>query len=1138
MLKLNRFICSLAAVSCMMTATSLAQNTNSADLRGIVEDPSGSAIVGATVKVLDVDKNVTRVFTTDKAGLYDTGSIVPDHYLVTVSAPGFETHVRGPIKLDVAVETLNIQLVVGKTEESVVVTEDLPLLDTEDGAQTTTMNIDTLRSLPQYAGSNGADWQGFVKLLPGASYSFSSGQATSINGNLPYQSMLADGATTTLPMSTNADVTSFESTAEVKVDANSFSAQYGIGGIIFNQITKSGGTKFHGSAYDYLQNDALNAKPYLFGSKNIPQSVQRYDNYGFTIGGPVMAPRVQLRDKMFFFFNMDRTHNYSTGNPSQFTVPTDAERAGDFTHGEPTLYDPTTQIVGTGNNPTLTRVSYISEFGSNKIPQAQMDRVALAVQKLFPEPNNTNTATNAKTGFTIPNNNFITLVPSWNPYNKFFGRLDYSPVASHRLTISETESDNPAYGFGFGKQYCPVGCGNKDVSRDNAQISDVWTKSDKLVNEARLGFTDQLNFYIPASQGHSYATALGIKWSLADVMPNFNISNYSGLAGTGVVHAIYKEYLFDPSDVVTLIAGRHVMHFGGELLINRADSTAWGNENAGTVGFTGNYTDAQLSSAKSDGFGYGYADFLLGQVQNWGAGNQPEYGARLKNPQAFFQDDIKLRPNLTVNLGIRWAGTTGWSEVKGNLATFDPLIYNPGKDPNGVTGHLGGMWYGFNQTNGRKGLQKSIYSTFMPRVGASWSPTPSWVVRGGVGLYNYTFSEDTYGGGMGNAFGASGGESDNSQGIYPVLLLKGDPTVNYQLVGGGTSISTNYVNAPSTPDALNNQTVYYNPYNTPVPQIWQYNLTIQRQIGNQMMAQVAYVGSHGFNLQFPYDMNQIPQAALSPLDQAPGTNATPYPLFKHINTSSNNAISNYNSLQLVFQRRLSHGFEMGVNYTWDKFLDDQDSAGWGGRAGSQVYQNAYCMKCNYGPSNFDVRHAFNATATYTLPFGKGQSFLNRNVLVDEVVGGWHLGTVYHYTGGAAFTPLVYGADNKSYENAGNLFPNLIGNPKAGGGTRNNWFNMAAYEVPAPGTFGNVHRNSVAGPGFGQLDMSFGKTFNLTEHSKFEIHADANNALNYTNFNGPSGNYAAIGPHNPVQTSQLTAQNGNSRKVQLVGRLTF
>jgi len=251
----------------------LAQNTSSGDIRGTVTDPTGAVIPGATVTVKDVDKDIISTYVSDGAGLYDTGPIVPDHYLLTFTRDGFKSFVRGPITLGIGINTVNAQLTVGAAAQMVVVNTDLPLLTTESGAQEGTMEASTMADLPQVGG---ADWENFVILMPGAagapenaSSSLNPGQVSSINGNLPFESVLQDGATTTLPMSQNSDVTVFETTAEVKVSATAFSAQYGVGDIVYNQITKSGTDKFHGAGYEYFQNDALNAFPYEFG---VPRS--------------------------------------------------------------------------------------------------------------------------------------------------------------------------------------------------------------------------------------------------------------------------------------------------------------------------------------------------------------------------------------------------------------------------------------------------------------------------------------------------------------------------------------------------------------------------------------------------------------------------------------------------------------------------------------------------------------------------------------------------------------------------------------------------------------------------------------------------------------------------------------------------
>jgi hypothetical protein len=1160
--KARILLSSLVVAGCLSAVAGFAQNTNSADLRGSITDSKGSLIAGATITVKDVDKDITRVFTTDAAGLYDTGPIVSDHYLVTISAPGFKTLVRGPLTLEVGTATLNGELSVGGVQEQIVVTTDLPLLNTEDGSQTDTLDSQTMAALPQY----GADWQNFVFLLPGSSYSFRTGQTTSINGNLPYSSVLADGATTTLPMSSNSDVTVFETTAEVKVDTNSFSAQYGLGGIIFNQITKGGGDKFHGSVYEYFQNNALNAANYEFTTKKTKVPFQRFDNYGFSVGGPVLIPHL-LKKNVFFYFDYDKTYSNGGSGDTILSVPTDAMKSGDFT-GLPTVYDYATQTVAY-IPPTwyaqVTRESFAQEFGNgNKLASStKLSSVNQQFQKFWPEPNVTSGTITHPNG--MPWNNYTTNVPSLGPFTKFVGRLDYTPVPSHRFTLSETESDNPAVSYGYGKNFCPVNCQNQDVSRDNAQVSDVWTISPSMVNEARMGFTDQLNYYSPFSLNENYPAKMGIKWAIANAIPQLDMMTLSSLSEPS--NSIYKEMVFDPSDVFTLVKGRHVLHFGGEFLISRADSTAWGNQNPGETYFGGYYSDSGLNQQNADDAEY--SDFLQGFSAMWWGNRSAEFGARIKNPQAFVQDDIKLRPNLTLNLGLRWAGNTGFHEVKGNMTTFDPTVVNGApaswvdRNGNPSASQLGGIWYGFSKANGRDSLQAPVYTTFLPRVGFSWSKDAKTVVRGGVGLYNYSWSEDTYGGGMGGASSISGGAWDPSNGIFYQLLQDSDGTTNYEGPGGttggctsgcyGKSVSNLITSNPTTSYAQNGNSPGYNMYHTPVPKIWQYNVTIQRQIGTSMMGQIAYVGSKGWNLNFPVDINQVPEGKLSTSDNTPGTVARPYPIFQGIGGSTNNATSNYNSMQVVFQKRMSHNLEFNGSYTWSKFLDSMDSSGWGSSQGAQNYQSSYCAICNWGPSNFDVRHAFTFSGIYTLPFGHGAQFLNNSILADEVLGGWRLAATSRENTGSPFTPTM--DTNLTYAQAGGQYPDLIGNPKVGHKSITNWFNKDAYGfdtscqtvsgVQTCGYFryGNVHRNSVYGPDYSNLNLSLGKTFNFFEKAHLEVRADAQNALNHASFGGPdSGIEPSITTNGVMKTpntpAAITSVTDGGRHIQLYGKFTF
>jgi hypothetical protein len=1134
---------SIAVAGVLSTAIGFSQNTNSGDIRGTVTDATGAVVPGVTVSVQDVDKGVTRTFTTDGAGLYDTGPIVPDHYVLTFTKDGFQTYVRGPITLQVGIQTVNAQMTVGEVAQQVVVKTDVPLLTTEQGSQEATLSSRTMSQLPQV----GADWQNFVILMPGASgapenssNALNPGQVASINGNLPFANMLADGATTTLPMSQNSDVTIFETTAEVKVSTSAFSAQYGVGDIIYNQITKSGTDKFHGAGYEYFQNDAMNAAPYAFGAKLNPRvPVLRYNNFGIAIGGPVIP------HKMFFYFDYDKTIQHGGASNGFITVPTPELMSGDFTApGLPTLYDPTTQTIQqTGTHtymgaqypngaitvtcPCVIRKSFAEEYGNgNRIPASMMDPVAQKIQAYFPKAN---TPGNVTSG--IAQNNYAYNTPSSNPFTKFFGRLDYDVTPSNRLTISETSSDNPATYLNQG--LCPINCQNGDVSRDNAQVSDVWTFSPTFINEARLGFTDQLNFFTPYTINQGFPAKLGWQFAKADNFPNINISNFYGLGSS--TNAVYKEFVFDPSDVVTLIRGRHVLHFGGEFLINRADSTAWGNIDAGSLSFSGSYTSAGGKNTQAYD-GVSYADFLLGQTTSWSASVTPEFGGRWKSPQLFVQDDFKMRPNLTINLGVRYEIQTGWSEVKGNMAAFDPTVINPANNQPGA------MWYGFSKANGRDTLQAPKYDIWLPRLGFSWQPQANTVVRGGFGIYASTWSEDTYGGGMGGAFGSSGNYGDITNGICPVVQLSSDgnsPDTTNPGCGVGNynsaSLNSQYLNSPTTPDARNGQDVTYNQYHTPVPTNYQWTVSVQRELGTNYVAEIAYVGNHGKNLNFPVDINQVPESKLGPNDLGD----KPYPIFRSINGSTNNAISNYNALQAQMTKRMSYGLEFNVNYTWSHFLDDQDSSGWGSRGGWQNYQNAFNPRDNYSNSNFDIRNMFKGQVIYELPVGKGRQFLNNSTLLDALIGGWQTSATFMVQGGNPIS-ITTGTNNSSNNQSGDYtqFANRVGNYHLSGSTKsrlNEWYNLNAFAVPAPFTYGNFRRNIVYGPGLSDVNFSLGKSFNLwPEHGvKMEIRGDATNVLNHPSFAQPGNN--AIGQG---QSAQITGVTVGGRAMQLYGRISF
>jgi hypothetical protein len=1090
----------LIAFVLMCTGSTLwGQNSNSADIRGTVTDSSGAVLPDVTVTVLNLEKGVSEEYHTNSAGLFDTGSIVTGVYKVSFSKDGFSQFVRSSVTLSVGTTQIDARLAVGSVSQEIVVNTDVPLIKTESGEQSTTLVAKEMQALP----NQGQDWQNFVKLIPGATGTTqygATGQALSVNGNLPYNAVLNDGASSALSHSGNADVSVFETVQEVQINTSAFSAQYGIGGVAFNQISKGGTNKWHGSLYEYAQNDFLNARNYF--AKAAPYL--RFHNFGGSFSGPVVIPHLfNGHDKAFFYFNYDQVINLSASTGFA-TVPTVAMRNGDFT-GLAAIYDPSTSTYATYVDSTGKTVTAIkrTQFANNKLPT--LDPVAVKAQALLPLPNVAGTVS-ASTGIT--SNNYAYSVRGSNPFKKYFGRFDYQFSPSNRLTASVTKRDNPA--LYTNALPCPLNCYTGDVDSTNSQITDVWNISSRTINELRIGYTNQLNFFATQTAGKGYPAALGLQFSKADIFPTINISSYTGLsAGTT---AVYKEHNFDPSDVVTMVRGHHVLHFGGEYLIFQDNSTAWGNVNGATTGFTSVYTQCTYCTGTKQvaASGNAYADFLLGDIQNWSASVTPEFAGRQKAPQMFVQDDWKVRSNLTINLGLRYQIMQGWSDAKKNQRTFDPLVMNP------VTGTLGGQWYAANADHGRTQLQNNVYDTFLPRVGFAYTLNPTMVVRGGYGIYAYLWSLDTYGSGEGSAFGSSGSLSDTTNGFTPAGSLSG---TNPQFV---------YVAASTNPGNFTGAgtSTSYNQQNTPVAKIQQYNLTIEKQIGSNMAVTVAYVGSKSSNLNFSVDINQVPVGKLAISDQQ----FRPFPNQGNITGSTNNASANYNSLQFTFQRRLTTNFSINTSYVWSHFLDDADSSAWGSRGGTLTYQNANNVDANYGPSNFDTRHAFKGNAIYLLPFGRGQYFLNNNKFVDEFVGGWNLASTFVLQSGNPFTVTVPSNIAQSYT-SGNLYPNRIGDPR-GARTLTNWFNQAAFAAPANGTFGNNQRNDVYGPGIIGLDLSMGKTFNLwAERYKFQLRIDATNALNHANFSNPSSSFG-------VNSGVITGTTNSGRNIQLGGRFSF
>jgi Carboxypeptidase regulatory-like domain/TonB dependent receptor len=1138
--KLDRRLLILCLLLCG-SAIASAQSTSTGDIRGTVTDSSGAVVPGATVSVVNVNTGEKKLFTTNRDGLYDTISTPNGRYTVTIGAPGFESLVLGPITLDIGIITLNGHLKVGSAQQQVTVTADTAaLLRTESSEQSTTLDEKTMQQLPQV----GADWANFTILLPGSAGASSAngvtnpGVGVSLNGGMPFTgNFLSDGGSVTNPHSADVETDTFDTVSEVEIDDSNFSAQYGIGGSVFNQVTKGGTNQFHGSAYEHFQNDALNARSY-FNAPGQPVPPLKFNQFGGSIGGPIW------RNKMFFFFNYDKTIDNSsyTGFVS---MPTSQLKGLNTPNGQFDL----TQLMpldgngnkipvtdGNGNNitnPCTNNVVYQGEIFDpqsqttvngqmcrfpftvdNVIPAGRVDPVAKNLLKYFPQPNQ-----NTSLGI---NGDYYYVIPTPYPSTRIFGRIDYQFNDKNRLTssIAVRDSNSPVYN----EWNCPVACYHDDTSDYSSQTSDVWSFSSTFVNELRFSFNRQGSFLTPYSLGEGIPAAIGLKYAKADVFPNINLTGNiccdSPYAGT---NTIYAQNVYQPSDVVTLIRGKHILHFGGELIMLEDNSTNWGNVDAGDFSFSGQYTQASLAAS---GSGAGWADFLLGDVQSWGATNSPLFGGRQKSPQVFFQDDFKLRPNLTLNLGLRYQIQRGWSEVHGRMGDFDPSIFNS------VSGSYGAMW--FSPAAHRTQAQANVYSGVLPRLGFAYTFHNDTVIRGGWGMYTTPWSVDQYGNAKGVGYGQSGSTQDQTNGVTPLTTLSG-AGVYY-----GTSTPLPYLNASTSSTAYNGQgTPNYDPYHTPLTYLYSWSLGVQHEFSHGITSEIAYVGKHGANMQFKADINQVPLQNLSPDDDPSGR---PYPQFESIGGSTFNGISNYNSLQAQVHKRLGNGIAFGSAFTYSKFLNEMDVSPFNGQGGTINFQNAHDPRSNYAPSNFDIRTSLKSSIVYQLPFGKERTWLNKNRLLDEGVGGWQVSAIVINQTGNPFT-VTYNGANNSYSQAGAWYPNVLRPPQQGiKRSLDEWYDPTAYVTANNATFGDSRRNSLRAAGIDTTNLSLGKTFHFGDRVGLQVRGDASNVFNHPDFDAPDGNFNdpvnLSTPGRPQGAGTIGGTTVGGRNMQVSGRITF
>jgi Carboxypeptidase regulatory-like domain len=1141
-----------------------AQNSNSADIRGTVTDPSGKVIPGVTVTVANNDTGVVSEYVTNGDGLYDTNSIIVGNYTLVFTKQGFETVKRGPVGLQVGIITVDAQLNVGSATQVVEVSAaEAPLLKTEDAQVSTTLNTTQLEDLPSVDPEAGYTY--LLKMLPGSSSTptaMSGGNGggsgdeepqfdQEVNGTMPYfSSFLVDGGSIWLPHSANTDQGLSEAVSEVNVIATNAPAQYGGGGSVFNVITKSGTSKFHGSLYDYFQNDDLNARSY-FDRPPSGKAVQRYNYYGGAVDGPI------LKNKMFFYYNFQQLKNPNSSF-QEASEPTAAMKAGCF---NPALFGTSLTLDAAHGGTALTHgtTADIAQCSTADpanastdlvIPTADFDPVANSIQS--------NYYLASQLGNGVLANNYSYLAPGNNNQTKMVGRLDYDITPKNRISFSIVSRWAPPvlnYDDGSQAPNCPVSCHIGSSDGGNEQISDVWTISSNVVNEFRFSGNREADYDSQASLGQGIPAKIGLQFSTADVLPTVSFSGTGAPSSiTPGTEALFIQNSFLVGDMVTWVKGKHILHFGGELLMEQDNSTPWGGINGATVSFTGQFTTSDPT------VDVGYADFLLGDVQGWNTNTTPKHYMRAKNPSFFAQDDFKLRPNLTINLGVRSETHGGSIEKYNNAGGFDPTLTDPvASTTQYPVNSMGSMW--FAGLNGARTQSYETKTLVMPRLGFAWTMSPKWVLRGGVGQYASLWSEDTVGGPMGFGSGAKGGASTTST-TTPEVQLSGSGSNLPILTGAAARNPLSYI-TPAAPPPGGPQgdggTIPYTPYSLPIQNGWQWTVGLQRVLPGNMVATAQYVGSHWENMMFEADVNQLPASKLGCPSLANGFNpCRPFPQFGGIGISSGgsrtgtyNGISNYQSAQFMLDVPANHGLAAQISYAWSRLYDDMDDSGWGNQFGNVYYQDAYNPSANYGPSNFNRPNALKGTVLYAIPLGKGHQYLS-STLADAALGGWALSGDFEAESGVPVTVIMNSSigdgslgfsDQAGADSIPALYPNRTGNPNSGGHSLASWFNQLAYAAPAANTFGTNPRNSLTAPDLVFFDFSLAKSWGIPgwESGKFQLRMDAENIFNHPGFAPPTNqlNPTALASGTPdPSVGQITATTINGRTVQLTGRFSF
>ncbi|SEG67290.1 Carboxypeptidase regulatory-like domain-containing protein [Bryocella elongata] len=1062
-------LCWLGLAPAMATA-----QTVSGSLTGQVTDASGAAVSNAKVTVRNLATNQTLSVTTSGDGTYTLPNLDPAMYEITIAAPGFEKATLSSVKLLLSSTVRNdVKLTVGSEAQTVNVTGSPDSITTDSGAIGDVIESQAIERLPlngrtidrvlTYVAGNTSDSPSSPNIGGGLRWG---GTYYTVDG-VPFND-LGNGAAA---YSYNTNLTTLPSTetvAEVKVESSLAPAEYE-GGTAIQVATKSGSNKFHGTAYEFNRNRAYAARSYFSPAPLLKPQLNR-NEFGGVLGGPIW------KDKTFFFGAAEALLQRQ-GSVYTFTVPTDAQRGGDFSAYAP-LTDPNTGLP----------------FAGNKLPY--IDARAATILSYVPHAN--------LSGLT---NNLTQSVPTKYDVKRYTLRLDHNLNRVHTLTLSGALSIGDPY---FAPNGTPAQYGNYEsagYTTQSALLRDNMVFTPHLLNEAHYSYLSHRSIRKGQNGNFDpYTIFPGLYGPFAiGGLPTVSMTGYTGIGDTGSSgHS--PETTQQILDNVTLVHGKHTMKFGAAVNFNGlAIKSGTSSSTLGTFGFTGRYTANTANPT-----GNAFADFLLGYA-NTTTRATPQIPIYLKyqNYAFFGQDDWVVTPRLTLNFGLRYVLQTSPTEANGAFTNFDfakgvyVIRSVGGQLPSTVNQTALSLYPNTYTTSEQDGWGQSVLQTdksdWGPRLGFAYRPLSGdkLVVRGGYGMF-YNFVPTYI------------GIRQISQLNFPFTL-----TQSYTASSSTTPTLTLANPFPGTGTVSANPTIYAVNRDLKNTRVQQWNLSMEEALPSNVGLRVSYVGNQATHAPwYYYDKNEpYPMRALTTLQSG-----RPYQPWGDIYTLVTEGFSITHQLQIEATKRTGHGLYLQTSYTWGKSLDNVPI--------TYGPQNPADPSGDYSNGDGERHHNFYFSGTYELP-------IHRTGFGSRLTNGWSVSSLTQVRSGIPFTPTFSIVGNVGwYATRPNIVPGV--GYYSGAHTLSKWFNPAAFTAPTPYTFGNARRNILFGPHEIGFDASLEKKTTMRDGVDLLLRFDAFNAVNTPNFSTPSSNIS-VGNAGVISGINSTTPN---RQVQIGGKIVF